>query len=808
MSNESQWKDSENSVNIQKIVGAAIAHLPWFIGSIIVTFIIAFLYLRYSTPVYQITAEILIKDEKSSEGITNEALLEELGVQSGIKNINNEMRTLNSKKLVSSVVRDLHLNVHYSSPGRVTTTELFETRPFTFIVPEDIIDSFTGKRVYKLDAKGETGYTLTEIKDKKKKGEWQGKWGDTLNITALGPVVLERTNYPLGHNVEYTIYITSIEKATNKYAKSIVVTIPNKQSSILQLTLKDELPKRGEIVLNKLIEEYQLQNIQEKNLVAENTIKFIVDRLDSVTKELNGVEGQMENYKKANKVADLTKEATSLMQNVSVYDGELAKEQIQLGVLNALEEDIKKNKNDKKLIPASLATQVALFSNIITKYNELLQRRADLLLSSTENNPMVVSIDKQLDALQQDIQVSLASAKREVKARIQVLESKAGYYSAEVQKIPTKEREYVQFVRQQEIKQSIYLFLLKKREETAIGKATTIPNSKLIEAAKASGSPYVPVRSTIFLSAFLIGLLVPATIIYLKNLLNTRIKGRADIASVSSLAIAGEVGHNDGEGTLTVVPGSRSVIAEQFRALRTNVEFLLGGSHEKVIMITSSMSGEGKSFISLNLSSTLALSGKKVVLMELDLRKPKISKYLGIDNVIGFSNYAIGQASYEQILIPSGVQENFYIIPSGPVPPNPSELIVMDTVVKLFAKLREDFDYVVIDTAPIGFVTDAQLLNRYSDTALYVVRQNFTYKQQIQFAEELQTSKKIPKLNLVVNDVKVSRGYGYGYGYGYYSYGYGYGYGSYGSYFEKSKNKNNNFLEDIWDWIKNRGKKD
>jgi tyrosine-protein kinase Etk/Wzc len=297
--------------------------------------------------------------------------------------------------------------------------------------------------------------------------------------------------------------------------------------------------------------------------------------------------------------------------------------------------------------------------------------------------------------------------------------------------------------------------------------------------------------------------------VYMKNLLNTRIKNRGDISTLTSLAIAGEIGHNEGEGTLAVVPGSRSVIAEQFRALRTNLEFLLGGSNEKVIMTTSSMSGEGKSFISLNLSSTLALSGKKVVLLELDLRKPKISKYLGIENTIGFSNYAIGQVPYEQILVPSGVQENFFIIPSGPVPPNPSELIILQSVADLFAKLREDFDYIVIDTAPIGFVTDAQLLNRYADTALYVVRQNFTFKQQIQFADELHATKKIPKLNLIVNDVKVSRGYGYGYGYGYYSYGYGYGYGSYGSYFEKSKNgKNSGGIGKILQRFQGRAKKD
>ncbi|MBS1689469.1 MAG: polysaccharide biosynthesis tyrosine autokinase, partial [Bacteroidetes bacterium] len=372
-----------------------------------------------------------------------------------------------------------------------------------------------------------------------------------------------------------------------------------------------------------------------------------------------------------------------------------------------------------------------------------------------------------------------------------------------IKEIPTKERVFLEYSRQQAIKQELYLFLLKKREETAIGKSTTIANSRIIEPARSSGAPFSPKRSMIFLTAFLIGVLTPAVVIYLRNLLNTRINSRADINALTKISIAGEIGHSDNQDTLVVTPGSRSVIAEQFRALRTNIEFLLTKEDEKVIMLTSSMSGEGKSFVSLNVASTLALSGKRVVLMELDLRKPKISKYLGLDNSIGFSNYAIGQAEYDKIIVPSGVQDNFFIIPSGPIPPNPSELIILPKIAELFSLLRKDFDYVVIDTAPIGFVTDAQLLGRYADAVLYLVRQGYTYKQQIQLADELHRTRKMPRMSLIVNDVQVTRGYGYGYGY--YSYGYGYGYGAYGGYFEE-KNKNANFLQKFFNRFQKRNK--
>ncbi|MBA3827692.1 MAG: polysaccharide biosynthesis tyrosine autokinase [Taibaiella sp.] len=796
-------QSKEPSVNLHKIVGALLSNLPWFVGFVILAFIIAFLYLRYATPMYQINAEIIIKEEKN-EGLSNEAVLKELGVQTGEKNINNEMRILSSREIMTRVVKDLHLNIRYMIPGRVAQADNYDKNPFVFLIPPSINDSIIRKYEYKLRPIGTDSYTISYGKNK-----ITSRWNDSISLP-LGRIMIAKTGLPfIGNAIEYTITINSIDNTVNGCLRKLTVLNKLKSSSILVISFNDPIPKRGENLINKLIEEYQIANVNDKNEIANNTMNFINERLLILNGELTGVEKQIVDYKRENNLIDITKEGSLLMQSTQQYTDQLSQQEVQLNLIQSLENFIENNKYDKKVIPATLISQGTTFSGLISSYNQLRQHREELLLTTTENNPMVVSIDKQLDNLKQDLKLSIASVKRDLNVRIQQLRKREGFYSTEANQLPGKEREMLSYTRQQAIKQELYLLLLKKREETAIGKSTTIANSRVIEAARSAGSPYAPVRSMAFLIALLAGLGIPGIGIYIKNLLNTRIKNRGDISNNTSLSIAGEIGHDEGENTLVVKPGSRSVIAEQFRGLRTNLEFLLppiqGG---KVVMLTSSMSGEGKSFLSLNLASTLALSGKKVVLMELDLRKPKISKYLSLDNNSGFSNFAIGQLTYNDILIPSGVQDNLFIIPSGPIPPNPSELIILPEIANLFTKLRQDFDYIVVDTAPIGFVTDSQLLSRYADASLYVVRQGYTFKQQVQLADELYRTQKMPRMSLVVNDVKASRGYGYGYGYGYYSYGYGYGsYGSYGGYFDDKKQSSKG-LRGIFDRLTKRNKKD
>ncbi len=380
MDNESQWRESENSISIGRILGVIISNLPWFVGSIIVTFIIAFLYLRYITPIYQVNAEILIRDEKNGEqGISSESVLQDLGLQGASKNINNEMRMLSSHKLMTGVIKRLHLNIHYSEPGRVVASELFDESPINFWIPENIEDSIRSKYIYKLKKNGNNGFIIYNDKEAKKRKGITGIWGDTLQLP-IGPVVINRTQNSIG-DAEYSITITSIEKATNKYVKAIAVTNPNRQSSILLLTLKDEIPKRGEVVLNTLIDEYQRTNVNEKNAVADSTMMFIDERLSVINQSLGNLEEEIENYKKANGIVNINQDASIALQGASSYYEQIAKEKVELGVLDALDENIKKNGHDKKIIPALLVIQSATFANLISQYNQLLQHRSELLLT-------------------------------------------------------------------------------------------------------------------------------------------------------------------------------------------------------------------------------------------------------------------------------------------------------------------------------------------------------------------------------------------------------------------------------------------
>jgi capsular exopolysaccharide synthesis family protein len=349
------------------------------------------------------------------------------------------------------------------------------------------------------------------------------------------------------------------------------------------------------------------------------------------------------------------------------------------------------------------------------------------------------------------------------------LRSRTNSFESQIQQVPRKERAFLEISRQQAIKQELYLYLLKKREETAVSKAANIDNARIVDSAKANKQPFSPKRQMIYLSALLVGLLLPAGMVYGRSLLNNKVESKKDITAATAAPIVGEIGHSPYISNVVVLEDPRHPIAEQFRLLRTNLQYMTrAGSEARVILFTSSMSGEGKSFISLNLASMLSLGGKKVVLLEFDLRKPKLSKYLGLDNEEGLSSFLIGKRTdiYQLAKSVRGM-ENLHFIGSGVIPPNPAELISNEQTKSLFDQLKNRFDYIIIDAPPVGVVTDALLLAAHSDTNLYIVRQNYTLKAQLELLNDLYQEKKLPNCGIVINDIKRQKGYGYGYGYGY-----------------------------------------
>lgn len=767
-------KGGDNSIKTEKLLSTILAYWPVLAVCVVITMLAAYIYLRYTTPRYMSYAKVLIKDEKKSGSMGEGQLLQELGLQTTAANIENEVEIFKSRTLMKKVVDELQLNIHYYAPGRIKTSEYYYTDlPFRFV---PLFDNGNVPLRYKYQIKinDDKGFTITD-----KKNSWSGTWGDTVNLP-IGPVVIKdrrKLANPAYELDECSIEIKATEYQAIKTLRQLDVDPVNK-ASILQLSVSDVLPQRGEDVLNELIKAYLQANIDDRNKTLDATVEFIDERLKGVTYELSGIEKNIEQFKSSRKLTDLSEQSKMLLNYTSEYARQLTDKEVKLSVVESLEQYLNDDRNKDRIVPSSLLVEDDAAMNAMKSYNDLQLKKAALLMTSTEDNPFVVNLDRQLENIREDMVRSLAAMKQAVKVSIKELESRAGFVDAQIRRVPEEERIYLEYSRQQNIKQELYLFLLKKREESAISKSSTVANARIVDPAKSDTVPYAPKPMRIYLAAFALGLILPGLWIFIKEVFNVKISGKEDIRALTAMGIIAEIGHSDTGEEIVVFKESKTVIAEQFRALRTNMQFLLAGEDEKVILMTSSMSGEGKSFVALNLAVTLALSGEKVALLELDLRKPKISEALELKNSKGFTQYIIGQAELTEIIQPSGVVPSLHIMPSGAVPPNPSELLSSKKLNELFDTLKKEYDYIVVDSAPVGLVTDAQLLSKYSDTVLYVCRMNYTYKEQLRNADELMRSGKMQKMNLVVNDMKAKGGV------------YGYGYGSYGAdYFEDSKDK-------------------
>ncbi len=753
-----------NAPNLRKVLDKYLRYWYLFIICAILGVTGAWLYLRYSTAYYNITAKVLVQDAQKGGG-AGEEIMEQMQLFDNKSNVDNEVEILNSRSLMERVVKTMGLNVTCYVQGRVKKSEQYGNLPFHVhaLSLKDTLKPVT----YMLEPDGEKGFRLT-------RGDLTRKttWGDTVQLPE-GLVRVERiARFPL-EQPSYLVRIKSIDDAVAEYRSLVEFSVPNRQVSTIDVNLVYAVPEKGELVLSRLLQTYLGASVEDKNRIADSTIDFIDRRLVIVSRELAGVEQGIQNFKQANELTDLDEQSKQMVTGSGDFAKQLTEQQVKLSVVDGLEQYIKDDKNNKRIVPASLVVQDPTFTSLVEKYNTLQLERERQLMSSTESNPLVRNMDQQLAGLRTDLLNNLLSFKSGVQASIQELERNAGMLTSRIRQVPAKERVFLDYSRQQTIKQELYLYLLKKREESAISKTSNMAVARVIDPAKSDALPFTPKRILIYLVGLILGVVLPAAFLYLKEVLNRRVLDKADILQHTPVPILAEIGHSTEKEMVVVASDARTPIAEQFRAMRTNLQFVLTGANEKVILLTSSMSGEGKSFIATNLAAILAVSGKKVVLLEMDLRKPKISEKLHLSNQLGFSNYSIGKASLNEIIRPSGFHDNCWLISSGPVPPNPAELMLLNQTAEMFQELRRRFDYVIIDTAPIGLVTDAQLLGRFADVTLFVIRQGHTFKQQLQFTKDLFVYKRMPKMELVVNDVKKSSAYGYGYGYGA---GYGYGY--------------------------------
>ena len=571
------------------------------------------------------------------------------------------------------------------------------------------------------------------------------------------------------------------------YCSSLSIAPTSKTTSVAVISLKNSSLQCGQDFINQLLEMYNRNTNNDKNEIAQKTAEFIDERISIISKELGSTEADLETFKRDAGITDLTSEAQIALAGNAEYEKKSVENRTQISLVNDLRKYLKGN--EYEVLPSNVGLQDAALIGAIERYNEMLVERKRLLRTSTENNPTIVNLDTSIRAMKANVQATLEGTLQGLMITKSNLDREASRYSRRISNAPGQERAYVSIARQQEIKAGLYLMLLQKREENAIALAATANNAKIIDEAIADDTPVSPKRSMIYLIALVLGVGIPVGIIYLIELTKFKIEGRADVEKLTSVPIIGDIPltdeKNDKNGSIAVFENKNNLMSETFRNIRTNLQFMLDND-QKVILVTSTVSGEGKSFVSANLAISLSLLGKKVVIVGLDIRKPGLNKVFHLSNKEkGITQYLSNpETDLMELVQPSDVNKNLFVLPGGAVPPNPTELLARNGLDKAIEILKQNFDYVIMDTAPIGMVTDTLLVGRVADLSVYVCRADYTHKAEYTLINELAIEKKLSKLCTVINGVDLKkRKYGYYYGYGkygkYYGYGkrYGYGYG-------------------------------
>lgn len=759
-----QVYEAENTPDLRAILMRYAHYWKWFILSVLLAGGAAYAYLLFQTPIYKIQTSLLIKDDK--KGLSEDNILKEMDIFTPKKVVENEMEILKSYALMDKVVTSLGLDVQYFRPTNTIKQEIYDESPFRLIVEKGnselyeadlsiIVESANRVRI------NDALYPINQ--------SIQTPYG---RLRVFAPRALKATTEPI------IVRVAAHQEIVEGYLKRLTVDPSSKVSSVLLMTLEDAVPHKGEAILNKLITEYNQAAIVDKNIVASNTLNFIEERLRLIAGELSTVEKGVESYKSSEGITDLSLQAQVFLATVKDNDDQLNKASIQLGVIQDLERYVTSKSNERGVAPSVLAVSDPVLIGLVSKVTELELQRDQLSRTTTSNNPILQSVEAQIKATKESLSENIQNQKQILVNTQQKLKATNRQLENQIRTIPRKERALVDITRQQSIKNNLYTYLLAKREETALSYASTVADSRTIDPPRSKNEPVKPVKSLIFLLFGVFGLMMPVGVLAARDVLNNRVSRRSDVEAVSQVPILGEIVASRHVEPLVMISSQRSIIAEQIRALRTNLQFLRSDpTGSQVIMFTSSISGEGKSFLSLNLGASLALVDRPTVILEMDLRKPKIHSVLGVPNTIGISNYLIQEASLDDVLQPIPGFPNYQIITCGPIPPNPAELLNSPALEQLFKELRERFSYIIVDSPPIGLVTDAQLIAPHVDATMFMVRHDHTPKAYLRLIDSLYKEHRFQRLNLILNGVGGGESYQYGYGYGY-------GYG--GGYYEES----------------------
>lgn len=754
--------NKEENINIKEEVLKYASHWRWFILGALVTLVLAFLYLRYAENKYSSHTTILIKDDKSQ---TNQlTAFSELDMFGGGKVIDNEIEILKSRTLSEIAVDSLDLNISYYTEGSIKRTEIYKESPVKVSQVKGLDQEGFQSQYYSLKFT-EKGYKIRS-ENSGDLGEYQ--FGQEVKSDSIAFIITQNNPKPLTdleNDGTIGIGIQSKEKTVEDLRNQLSVEPTSKNSSVLKLSIILANSEKGADFLNHLVAIYNEQSIFEKRKVSKSTADFISNRLDIIAVELGDVEKNVEQYKSNNQIADLETEVKLSLEKLNEFQKSVVENEVEIKVTKDLISYLKSS-DTYDLIPANYVQG----NIVVDEINKMIIERDRLLRSprgATENNPKIVEAGTQISELRANVLNSLNQQLSTLKIARNDLKRKESEINTKIAQTPRQEREFRIIDRQQKVKEALYLYLLQKREETNISMAATELNAKVIDKAVPVKYAVSPKKSIIMLAGLIIGLIIPFVVIYLINLLDTKIKSRLDIEGKTPIPFLGDVPSSDTPNQLIDI-NSRSSSAEAIRIIRTNLEFMLHKQEgkSKTIFLTSTFSGEGKTFISANLAATIALSGKKTILVGTDLRNPRISDYINSPER-GVSNYLTNpNTTIDDFITKVDGFRNFHILPAGTIPPNPAELLMGDKVSQMFAYLKENFDYIIIDTAPVSLVTDTLLIAKYADSFIYVVRANKLDKKMLEIPEGLYRENKLPNMSILLNDTDSTKGYGYGYGYG------------------------------------------
>lgn len=767
----------EDSINYKMLFFKYLSKWYWFAAGVFICLSIAFVYTYFSTPQYLLTSKLLLKDEeKGADFSSNPVVSDMIGFRSS-SSVENEAEVLKAENLMIKVFQELNLtNGYFIQKGAFRWKEIYGSEvPIKVVIhtkneydkekDNSVIIQIKNQDEFILETPdGETNtYSFGQ-----KLVNFYGEFSIIKNPLIVNtPDSIKTSNNFDNEPIKIEFYDPIV--VGKYYAENLSVEIVNKLASVVELNMYDAHPQKGKYIMQKLIDTYNQEAENEKNTIARNTITFIDEQLKGLTEELKNIEQEGEQYKVRNSITDVTSEAQLNLSSATVNRQQFSEFSMQIEVLESIENYLQNQGTEYKMVPSTLSIEDPTLTGLIANFNSLQRERERMLRTTQPNNPIVLNINQQLTSLKSSIIENLKNIKNGLIISRDNLQATANQYQSRASQVPTMERELLDISRQQGIKQQHYQYLVQKREEAVLTlAATTVSNTKIIDPPTPSDFPVSPKKKLIFAFGLIMGLAFPFGFIFLKDLWQEKIQLKADVERITSTKILGEISRNKGiEGVIAISKNKRTLIAEQFRFIRSNLAFSTYKQPNKVIMVTSGFSGEGKTFFSINLGISLGLANKKVAILEFDLRKPAMLSALGMEVQIGLSDYLKNDGhKLEDIIYPLALSENVSIIGCGKIPDNPAELMMSDKLHQLMEELSSRYDYIIVDTAPIGLVSDSFILSEIADITIFMLRYNYSTKAQVKTIEDIRKHKKFKMPLIVLNDAKLEMTYGYSATYG------------------------------------------